>query len=301
MTRHDQLKRRTRDGCWTCRKRYVRHSTSRKTLWLTVQRKKKCDGTGAPCQNCSRLGLSCETQTKLVWEDDARRVGMSRRGPSLLKNGVSLQFKNRVVLRKSQSTPPFNQDGPSKGRFIPKSDQRPLEGSPTALGPLSHLTPLVQYQQLSAYPRSLDQTESLLLEQYVQRFSREYPTCSGPNNPFPSVLLPLAMESSVVLDSLLSLSGAQRWEHDWAPMEQESLKLRQRALRGCRELLIFNNLSSIVDESRENGRKIPNAAPTPHQATLSCRVDTKNDDNVLFLLASSVLFLLYEKVSGQPT
>ncbi|KAI8713696.1 hypothetical protein NCS52_01214900 [Fusarium sp. LHS14.1] len=61
--------RRSRAGCWTCR-----------------NRRKKCDSVSFPCGNCRRLGLDCNTETKLVWEDDSRRQGMKRRGPSKSTN-----------------------------------------------------------------------------------------------------------------------------------------------------------------------------------------------------------------------
>ncbi|CAK7212867.1 hypothetical protein SCUCBS95973_001606 [Sporothrix curviconia] len=47
-----------------------------------VDRKKKCDGEAPSCRACRRLGLSCAGYgPELLWEDDARRDGMRRRGP----------------------------------------------------------------------------------------------------------------------------------------------------------------------------------------------------------------------------
>lgn len=163
---------------------------------------------------------------------------------------------------------------------------------------LSQLAPMFQ---ASGYPRTLDATETRLLEHYIQRFSRQYPTCSGPTNPFLSVFIPLAMRSDVVLDSLLSLSGAQHWDHGWAFMENESLKLRQRALRGTRTLLSFDEVSShkrTGPDSQVNGQRM---SPNSTSRSLSCQATTNNEENLLFLLTSSVLFLLYEKVSGEPS
>ena len=64
---------------------------------------------------------------------------------------------------------------------------------------------------MNLLPTKLTGNESILMDHYTRRFSRTYPTCSEPANPFLSVLFPLAMESGVVLDALLALSGARSW------------------------------------------------------------------------------------------
>ncbi|KAL3963604.1 hypothetical protein ACCO45_000608 [Purpureocillium lilacinum] len=76
----------------------------------------------------------------------------------------------------------------------------------------------------------------MLLDHYIQRFSRTYPAFSGPTNPFLRVILPLSMQSRVVLDSLLALGGVQSWDNGGFALEGAMLKLRQKALRGCHEL-----------------------------------------------------------------
>ena len=160
---------------------------------------------------------------------------------------------------------------------------------------------VIRYRHMSGYPRALDSTESILLDHYVQRFSREYPTCSGPNNPFLSVFLPLAMRNGVVLDSLLALSGAQHWDHGCAWIEKESLKLRQRALRGTRALLAIDNTPAADGNMREDGPRSQSALAKPNHTTATYRIHATNEETLLYLLTSSVLFLLYEKVSGEPS
>ncbi|KAL2783587.1 fungal-specific transcription factor domain-containing protein [Aspergillus keveii] len=184
--------RRSRDGCWTCRRR-----------------KKKCDGTSFPCGTCSRLGLSCERDTRLVWEDDARREAMRRRARGLPRRGI--------------------------------------------------------------WPFELDATESVLLDHYIQRFSKTYPTFSGPDSPFMTVLLPLSTRSRVVLNSLLALSGVQTWQNGSFGMGEGMLKMREKALRGCRMLLM----------------------------RLYGPADVGSHDDVIDLFASCMLLLLYEKLAGE--
>ena len=160
---------------------------------------------------------------------------------------------------------------------------------------------LTRQPQISVYPRALDSSETLLLSHYIDRFSRQYPTCSGPRNPFLSVFVPMAMKCTMVLDSLLALSGAQRWQHGSTCMEDQSLRLRQRALKGARDLLStesesFNGVNSVALCSNGHG--------TDHRAqpaSLIPGVSSVGDENLIFLLTSSILFLLYEKVSGETT
>jgi hypothetical protein len=123
--------RRSRSGCWTCR-----------------TRKKRCDSISFPCKNCFRLGLFCESGTKLVWEDDVRREGMRRRGPK------------KYQLEKDK-----------------------LESSTT----------------LPTRIWQFDPGEALLLDNYIQCFSRTYSTCSDPSNPFLSILLPISMQAALAL------------------------------------------------------------------------------------------------------
>lgn len=128
---------------------------------------------------------------------------------------------------------------------------------------------------------SLSPKESILLDHYIQRFSRTYPTCQGPSNPFLSTLLPFAMQDRIVLDALLALSGAQHWESDGMIMEQATLQLRHRALRGCQALL------------NQPGMKGYLGTQTKDQ-----RLQELPRDQILSVTACCVLLLLYEKLVG---
>jgi hypothetical protein len=150
------------------------------------------------------------------------------------------------------------------------------------------------YRQVSAYPRHLTHAEAALLDHYIQGFSRQYPTCSGPSNPFLSILLPLAMSSEVVLDSLLALSGAQgRWE-----AYTTQLELRQRALRGCRVLL---DNTPYQDWTVRRITPRLGSEDAPAQPVDSIPSQSPYFEKLLYALASAVLFLLYDKVSAEPT
>lgn len=130
---------------------------------------------------------------------------------------------------------------------------------------------------LSAWPFELDATESVLLDRYIQRFSKTYPAFSGPTNPFLTVLLPLATQSRVVMDSLLALSAVQSWENGSFGMAAAMLRLRQKALGGCRQLLSQLNMRE-VELNRPAG---------------------VYDQTIISVFASCMLLLLYEKLAGE--
>lgn len=119
---------------------------------------------------------------------------------------------------------------------------------------------------LTTWTFDLGATDSFLLNRYIQRFSRTYPAFSGPTNPFLSILLPLSVQSHVVLDCLLALSAVQSWENENLAMESAMLRLRDKALRGCRSLLVQESRSQL---------------------------------DITFMLASCVLLSLYEKLAGE--
>ena len=151
-------------------------------------------------------------------------------------------------------------------------------------GPLNTSTGLQRFGLVAApsfWSPVLDPAERLLLDHYINRFSRSYPTLSGPDNPFLQILVPLATQSSAVLASLLALSGVQSFGDQNAAFEQTLLKLRHKALRGCRALI---GPLSITEQSMGN-INIGNAF--------------QDRTELLFVLASCGLLLLYEKLTNE--
>ncbi|KAM0198943.1 hypothetical protein ACHAPI_003387 [Fusarium lateritium] len=145
-------------------------------------------------------------------------------------------------------------------------------------------------RRVSDWPFELSEPEWRLLDHYVQRFSRTYPTFSAPDNPFLSIFLPLATRNRVVLDSLLALSGVQLWEDGAFTMERSMLQLRQSAIQGSIGLL-----AAVAGDGP--------SLPIHEQINILQKAPFANDngvamDNFVALLANCVLLLLYEKLSG---
>lgn len=113
----------------------------------------------------------------------------------------------------------------------------------------------------------LNTIESSLLDHYIQRFCRTYPTCSDVSNPFLSILLPIAMNNDTVLNSILALSGVQLLTEANPSFLRATLQVRHRALKGMQSQLV--SLSSALDK-----------------------------DAVIFTLSSCVCLLLFEKLAG---
>lgn len=153
-------------------------------------------------------------------------------------------------------------------------DTYPLSISETSL-PTMFEWQMGWRQHFSDFP-GLDTMELHLLGHYVHRFSRTYPAFPGPDNPFLSVFVPLATKSSLVLHSLLALSGIQGLDQSNVEIKAKTLRMRQRALVGCRQLL--TQCASV----------------SSHRP-----LDNMSEDDLLFLLASCMLLLLYEKLMGE--
>ena len=262
---------RTRTGCWTCRRRYAPRMA--RAAVAERHRKKKCDSETFPCNNCTRLQLTCESQTRLVWEDDSRREGMRRRGPPSLKKAHETRAESQLVADSARGPQNFQVTTLGDDQFERAMTLEPVQSWDRSISPLN----------CNPSPTNLPPHESMLLDHYIQRFSRTYPTCSGPTNPFVSVFLPLAMQNPVVLDSLLALSGAQTWNEYGFTMERTTLRLRQRALAGFQNLLTQSN-------------------PVPNEVNLQPAGTTygnMSEENFLLISASCILFLLFEKIVGE--
>lgn len=242
-------------------------------LIIILTSKKKCDGEDFPCKNCVRLGLVCDRGTKLVWEDDARRKGMQRRGPQRtlhVPQGSRSECIDSTYRSKSYDA------APDEGNCDKYLDRIPSETQTHV-----NTTSLASLFRPSSIPE-LTTHESFLLDHYIQRFSRIYPTCSSPSNPFLSILLPLATQHYAVMSAVLALSGAQFEAHCDLAIAKATLRARHRALQGCRTLLICSG--SVKGLNRES----------PGEP----RMDLSSSNNILFTLACCICLLLYEKLVG---
>lgn len=168
----------------------------------------------------------------------------------------------------------------NESEAIRPSDRRVCR-RPTVADDMALRKDIISMAQLP-FGNKLTPNESFLLNHYIQRFSRTYPTCCDPTNPFLSILLPLAMEHRAVLNAVLALSGAQFGpDHDFA-ITRVILQLRHRALEGCRNLVAKSE--AIFDPNAPQPVRNPRA--------------TQGEESILFTLACCVCLLLYEKIVG---
>jgi hypothetical protein len=98
------------------------------------------------------------------------------------------------------------------------------------------------------------------------------------------------MQSRVVLDSLLALSAVQSWDNGSFTMGDTMLGFRQKALRGCMTLL--GNINSAPRQLLLRSVEDVTSGDVDGRGQLAT-------DDVLFLLSSCVLLLLYEKLAGE--
>lgn len=162
-----------------------------------------------------------------------------------------------------------------------RPSERRVRRRPTVADDTALRKDIISMAQLP-FGNKLTPNESFLLNHYIQRFSRTYPTRCDPTNPFLSILLPLAMEHRAVLNAVLALSGAQLGPYHDLAITKVILNLRHHALEGCRNLVakseaIFN--------------------PSAQQPVRDPRV-TLGEESILVTLACCVCLLLYEKIVG---
>jgi hypothetical protein len=120
------------------------------------------------------------------------------------------------------------------------------------------------------------------MEHHVQRFSRIYPTYSGPNNLFLSILFPRTTQHHTVMNSVLALSGAQFEVHHDTNIAKATLQARHRALEGCRNILTIS--VSLMDPK--------------HTSPDNSSAEESNSKNILLILACCICLMLYEKLIG---
>ncbi|KAK0117834.1 hypothetical protein ONS95_012157 [Cadophora gregata] len=281
-----KLVKRTRDGCWTCRRR-----------------KKKCDARHPSCQNCEARGLQCEGYaTKLLWPESDTRIGMSRRGPpkgarnapsSVSEDSCQRKRKSNSSVLSTRSdvftSPALSATSITSPR--PTSDRH--EKYDTKLCDMEEIYSDQKYrdrsndtwaltQTLSPHPIKLTHNQTILFEHYVTDFSTIYPTYIGDSNPFLSVFANLAVRNETVLCALLALSGTRIGRVGGSEMKQEILRLKGYALKGCQRLLMGHPIGGIRLLEGIN----------------SNNVTTKSEDD-LVLVVTIMLLILHDKLSGE--
>lgn len=181
------------------------------------------------------------------------------------------------------------------GTINPESPQQSLIQRPSSQ--LSHPglnRQLRLFTQIPQWPFELDRVEAEILEHYIQRFSRTYPTCTGPTNPFIRVFIPLSMQNRTVLDALLALSCIQSWENGGFAMEKPMLEFRHKALRGCAGMI-----SDIISTSDVQRGLSLTASADEVLRVMAQKAASLGGEVILPLLATCALLLLYEKLSGE--
>lgn len=149
-------------------------------------------------------------------------------------------------------------------------------------------------RRISEWPYDLDQTEYQLLSHYAQRFSRIYPAFAGPTNPFLQIFLPLSMQSRPVLDALLALSSVSSWENGTFTMQRYMLKLRHQALKGCNDLITQVMAKPDAQDQLQRTSSVGDALQV-----MARQASGSGGNDVVHLLATCGLLLLYEKLSGE--
>lgn len=195
---------------------------------------------------------------------------MRRRGPTKSRASIKNKSSESQTASSSFSSSHFDATGSVSGRKA------------------------ILFRRMSDWPFDLDQIEYQLLSHYAQRFSRIYSAFAGPTNPFLQVFLPLSMRSRPVLDALLALSSVSSWENGSFTMQHYMLKLRHQALRGCNELI--DQVMSKPD-AQDHFQQASSVGHTLQM--MASKASGRDGTDIVHLLATCGLLLLYEKLSGE--
>ncbi|OAL20811.1 hypothetical protein AYO22_08439 [Fonsecaea multimorphosa] len=154
---------------------------------------------------------------------------------------------------------------------------------------------LANSRLLWLHPGRFSPGRSYLWDQYLNRFCRTFPSYAGPQNPFLSVLVPMALQSNMLFEALIAMSGAQTWGSASLELREETLEAKHNALKACRELLNGPTCSHI-SRSRTERDAIGSVAVSSGSSTNgSITMDTQ----LIVLLATVTMLLLYEKFTGE--
>lgn len=168
-------------------------------------RRKKCDERKPVCTGCDRNKLLCS------WTSI-----QSVRRTSHLGWGTPLEFGEHVsrVGVDSSCTPAGPKDGKIGMQHSPQTI--PPSGKPV-IPPTEKDTTSMMHTSLTLGPRfsemfstaSLkDPASRILFEHYIDNTSHLLSVIRGPENPFIICVLPLAQADSMIMDSVLAVSGA---------------------------------------------------------------------------------------------
>ncbi|RDK40323.1 MFS general substrate transporter [Aspergillus phoenicis ATCC 13157] len=198
----------------------------------------RCTEELPKCHRCERLGLHCERGLQLLFQEDA-----VQRGISFGRKGAFCFARDRTVLKYSDVFYGIPLDA-YMGRWIflnstssdfmeSSSDSGEMDTDgiePDLLSALGH--PLAAYSHLESY----------LIDYFIHGIG---PSCSlSPiENPYITLLTPLALSHKTLRDALISAAGNQLRLLGDNRFTKEALIYKNRALKGLQQEIELGSIS----------------------------------------------------------
>ncbi|KAH6974298.1 fungal-specific transcription factor domain-containing protein [Ilyonectria sp. MPI-CAGE-AT-0026] len=176
-------------------------------------RRKKCSDEKPHCANCLRNGLLC------TWPE-----------PGNTKH-VELLRRTNPTHRKAKSAEPFSKTIVSTPSDMDTPSPHLHDDSTDSIMELLRLVPRPLDPQMLMGNLRLPDSKRLFYH-YLHRTNKAIAICQGTRNPFVADLIPMAMSSDLILDSLLACSGIHYADLAGSPVEQTTWLHYGQAIQG---------------------------------------------------------------------
>ncbi|KAL3465260.1 fungal-specific transcription factor domain-containing protein [Aspergillus heterothallicus] len=236
-------------ACYTCRRRHI-----------------QCDRSGIPCAKCQKAGLECLDKRPVRWVQGVAIRGVMR-GRTFENSSISATPVGKIDMRPSPlSDSSSNTDAQHQAKpLIPLRGLSALLEASDMTGPTRPALPSVPLPMNDTALTALDSTARYYLDYCMwtlteddensysfldnDRICQLFIVYDSQSNPFRN-LIPLALNDTVLLDSLLGLAARHRanFDHPFTMLEtqqfplsgkphHEALRYKHRAIQGLAEAL----------------------------------------------------------------
>lgn len=178
---------RVKTGCLTCR-----------------ARRKKCDEQKPVCAGCKRNKITCSW----VWDGQPRmsNLGIRLQARITEETGIPLKPSNGRPDRSIRRSTPSDNEQSASGS---SGDNQYKSATAKAIGSLPFPLALEpRFQELFSTGSLKHPNSRILFEHYINETANLLSAMRGQKNPFITCVLPFAHTDSMVMDSVLAISGA---------------------------------------------------------------------------------------------
>lgn len=241
--------------------------------------------------------MECEGyKRRILWEDDAVRQAIGRRGPSRGQKMPGPTEKMKVVASPEDSSaelPVFTAATPFESPFYRPEESGSKCSNDTVLQ-TEHdaFLEAIEKPNLMSIHDFSSPIEVHLWDYYINRFARTYPTYRDDDNPFLTCLIPVASRFRPVKCAMLAIAGSQNKQSKTSHMRRAISRFAKEAIIECIHISrragghLLSSDSSLTTEAAEADFGFPGDMLILDSMDKLCLVTT------------ALLLLLLAKLSG---